>query len=166
MADVIGGTISEVSGGKFANGAVTAAFAQAFGQSAARKNQNQVEVPDDIKFALETVLDQSIDGIEIVEDSKWANFLSTMKKIQTFGRYWIRATTQENTIYLSSGVSAEQFFNDAHLMLHEYSHVLDQWNNGRMRNISYIVNPGRWETEAIGFADKHERTLNFMLGRD
>ena len=35
--------------------------------------------------------------------------------------------------------SAEDFFADPELMLHEYFHVLRQWNRGRMNVVDYLV---------------------------
>ena len=47
-----------------------------------------------------------------------------------------RATTRRNTIYLRGTV--EEFFADHDLLLHEYFHVLRQWNRGRMTVWDYL----------------------------
>ena len=47
-----------------------------------------------------------------------------------------RATTRRNTIYLRG--SLEEFFADPELVLHEYFHVLRQWNRGRLSQWAYV----------------------------
>jgi Domain of unknown function (DUF4157) len=47
------------------------------------------------------------------------------------------ATTRRNAIYLRG--SADDFFADPALLLHEYFHVLRQWNRGRMNVTAYLA---------------------------
>ena len=48
-----------------------------------------------------------------------------------------RATTRRNRILLRG--SADEFFTDPALLLHEYFHVLRQWNRGRLSRWVYVV---------------------------
>ena len=60
-----------------------------------------------------------VDDVELVEHSWFARL------------HWhATATTRRNRIYLRG--SAADFFADPALLLHEYFHVLRQWNRGRM----------------------------------
>lgn len=58
-AAIVGGTISDATGGKFANGAVTAAFGQAFnGESAYSKNNSSTTVKVAEEFAVGEVIEE------------------------------------------------------------------------------------------------------------
>jgi len=48
-----------------------------------------------------------------------------------------RATTRHRRIYLRG--SAAQFFADPELVLHEYCHVLMQWETGELTRLRYLV---------------------------
>jgi hypothetical protein len=70
---------------------------------------------------------------------------------------WIRAITGPGRIWLRG--SAEEFFADPELVLHEYCHVLQQWAPGRLSVLSYLgesLRHGYWhnrfEVEARAFA--------------
>jgi len=64
IAGAVGGTISEVTGGKFANGAVTAAIAYAYNQNGGATEQQSVEEPRDRAFKLKAE----------VQVTKWIQF--------------------------------------------------------------------------------------------
>ena len=83
-------------------------------------------MPDHLRTALKAVLGDDVDDVEIVENSWFARL---------HGR--ATATTRRNRIYLRD--SAEAFFADPPLMLHEYFHVLRQWNPGRMSLWRYLT---------------------------
>lgn len=61
------------------------------------------------------------------------------------------ATTRRNAIYLRG--SADDFFADPALLLHEYFHVLRQWNRGRMSVSDYLV---EWWRRGY-WANRYER---------
>jgi hypothetical protein len=62
--------------------------------------------------------------------------------------------------------SAEDFFGDPRLMLHEYCHVLKQWEAGDLTILRYsleCLRKGYWnnrfEVAARAFADRHLEAL-------
>ena len=83
-------------------------------------------MPVELRRALQDVFRRPVDDVELREHSWFAKL---------HGR--ATATTRFNTIYLRG--SAEEFFSRPDLMLHEYYHVLQQWNRGRMTVLSYLL---------------------------
>ncbi len=77
------------------------------------------------RAALEALFGDPADDIEIVERSWYARL-----------HFGARATTRRNRILLAG--SAAEFLADRELMLHEYFHVLRQWNRGRMTLWGYV----------------------------
>ncbi len=164
VAALSGGVSSRLGGGKFANGASSAAFAALIRPGSKKPISQEVEVPEEIKRAVSKAFESSfnrdklmdlnlnIDSVNVIENSRWANFVSGFTELVTLGNYYIAATTQKDTIYLSVHTSAAMFFSDHELVLHEYYHVLMQWNNNRMNNFSYLVNSTKLENEASNFA--------------
>ncbi len=78
------------------------------------------------------------------------------------------ATTRRRRIFLKG--SAAEFFADPSLMLHEYCHVLRQWEPGVLTAPRYLrecLRRGYWnncfEIEAREFARTHERRFGAML---
>jgi hypothetical protein len=78
------------------------------------------------------------------------------------------ATTRRRCIFLRG--SAAEFFGNPSLMLHEYCHVLRQWEPGLLTTPRYLrecLRRGYWnncfEIEARQFARAHERRLGEML---
>ncbi|MEO8938870.1 MAG: hypothetical protein ABI277_01330 [Burkholderiaceae bacterium] len=76
----------------------------------------------------------------------------------------IAATTRRDAIYLSG--SGKRFANDPGLVLHEYFHVLRQWNTGTLTTWRYVVESlkrgyrdNRYEVEARMFT--RSRVLAF-----
>lgn len=70
---------------------------------------------------------------------------------------WVAAITGPGRIWLRG--SAEAFFQDPGLVLHEYCHVLRQWNPGRLSVLRYLTEwsrvgywRNRFEIEARSFA--------------
>jgi hypothetical protein len=70
---------------------------------------------------------------------------------------WIRAITGPGRIWLRG--SADNFFADPELVLHEYCHVLEQWDRRRLSVLRYLgesLRRGYWqnrfEVEARRFA--------------
>jgi hypothetical protein len=92
-------------------------------------------MPADLRTALTEVFGDSVDDVVLREHSWFARL---------HGR--ATATTRRNTIYLRG--SAEDFFARPELMLHEYFHVLRQWNRGRMNVLDYLaewLRRGYWQ---------------------
>ena len=82
--------------------------------------------PPRIRAALRAIFGEEVDEVRVIEHSWLARL---------HGR--ATATTRRNRIYLRG--SAQEFFADPALMLHEYFHVLRQWNRGRLSTRSYLV---------------------------
>lgn len=98
--------------------------------------------------ALTKIFGASAAEIEIVEHSRFAKLHRAL------------ATTRRNRIYLACSV--ERFLRDPHLMLHEYYHVIAQWNVREISVVRYIwesVKRGYWhnrfEVAARKFAQTH-----------
>ncbi len=99
----------------------------------------------------------SIDRVQVVEYSLFARL---------HGR--AVATTRRRRIFLRG--SAAEFFGDPVLMLHEYCHVLLQWETGALTTLGYLrecLRRGYWnnrfEIEAREFARAHEFRLRELL---
>lgn len=78
------------------------------------------------------------------------------------------ATTRRRRIYLRD--SAASFFADPELMLHEYCHVMCQWETGRLTRRAYVrewLHNGyfrnAFEVEARRFAQLHGARLRALL---
>jgi len=98
------------------------------------------------RAALERLLGGPVDDIEVVEASWYARL-----------HPGARATTRRNRILLRG--SAREFVADPELMLHEYYHVLRQWNRGRLTLWRYVIEwlrrgyvENRYERHARRFA--------------
>lgn len=111
-------------------------------------------MPAELRRALQDVFRRPVDDVELREHSWFAKL---------HGR--AAATTRFNTIYLRG--SAEQFFAQPDLMLHEYYHVLQQWNRGRMTVLGYLLEwrrRGYWNSRYERHARRFARTrLNAFL---
>ena len=103
-------------------------------------------VPAAERAALERPLGGPVDDVELVERSWYARL-----------HPGARATTRRNRILLRG--SARDFVADPALMLHEYYHVLRQWNRGRLTVGRYVLEwlrrgyvENRYERHARRFA--------------
>jgi hypothetical protein len=103
-------------------------------------------MPARMRQALAEVFGDAVDEVVLREHSWFARL---------HGR--ARATTRRNTIYLRG--SLDEFFADPELVLHEYFHVLRQWNRGRLSQWLYLVEwwrngywKNRYERQARRFA--------------
>ena len=112
-----------------------------------------VTLPDSLRRALESVLGEPVAQVRIIERSLYA-------------RLHLRAvaTTRRRRIYLRG--AAQEFFDDPWLMLHEYCHVLKQWEPGDLTLARYCrewlrhgYRRNRFEVEARAFADRHLHAL-------
>lgn len=92
----------------------------------------------------------AITAVRIVPDSRFARL---------HGRH-VAATTRPGVIYVAG--SARRFFADPELVLHEYFHVLRQWNTGTLTRWRYVrellrrgYRDNRYEVEARAFTRRH-----------
>lgn len=114
-------------------------------------------IPASIATALREIFGESIDHIRVVENSLYARM-----------HFGARATTRRGRILLSG--SARDFWNDPELILHEYFHVVRQWQTRRLTIWKYLTESARngywhncYEIEARAFAAAHWRALNSRL---
>jgi len=118
-----------------------------------------VHVPEAIAAALELVFGERIDQVRVIEHSLFARLHACN-----------HATTRRRRIYLLG--SAAVFFHNPGLMLHEYYHVLKQWEPGSLTVPRYLLESlrrgywrNRFEVEARSFADLNRNRLLGELAR-
>jgi hypothetical protein len=116
-----------------------------------------VAAPAAVVAALEQLLGESVAHVRVIEHSWFARL---------HGR--AIATTRRGRIYLRG--SAAAFFADPWLTLHEYWHVIGQWQRGTLTVPRYLhewLRRGYWnnrfEVEARAFADAHAARLGELL---
>lgn len=116
-----------------------------------------VPAPAAVRAALESVLGESIERVRVIEHSLFARVHSCD-----------HATTRRRRIYLRG--SAADFFRNPALMLHEYCHVLKQWEPRRLTARRYLLESSRrgywnncFEVEARAFAQAHRGRLEALL---
>ncbi|WP_161965968.1 eCIS core domain-containing protein [Steroidobacter cummioxidans] len=114
-------------------------------------------IPAPVANALRQIFGQPVDHIRVIENSLYARI-----------HLGARATTRRGRILLSG--SANDFWNDPELILHEYFHVLRQWQNRRLTIWRYLKESARngywhncYEIEARAFAAAHWRALSLRL---
>ncbi len=112
-------------------------------------------MPAELRRALTEVFGDPVDDVVLHEHSWFARLHGHAT-----------ATTRRNTIYLRG--SADDFFVNPELLLHEYFHVLRQWNRGRMNLFDYLLEwyrrgywQNRYERQARRFV-----TLRLAAFRD
>jgi hypothetical protein len=117
----------------------------------------KADVPAGVLRSIETLFGCRADAVEIFEHS-------------LFARVHLRAiaTTRRERIYLRG--SAQDFFANPSLMLHEYCHVLYQWRTGALTTWRYLrecARRGYWnnkyEIEARGFAQQQLPRFRTLL---
>lgn len=82
--------------------------------------------PKDVQGALETLFGETVRHIRVIQYSIYVRF------------HWRAiATTRHNRIYLRG--SGKEFFADGPLVLHEYFHVLRQWQTGDLTIPRYLL---------------------------
>jgi hypothetical protein len=108
-----------------------------------------VPVPTAVLAALESVFGERVDYVRVVEHSLFARLHSCD-----------HATTRRRRIYLRG--AAAEFFGNPELMLHEYCHVVKQWEPRRLTAWRYLLESlrrgywkNRFEIEAREFAKAH-----------
>jgi hypothetical protein len=116
-----------------------------------------VNLPATVSASLEALFGTPVDHVRIIENSLFARL---------HGR--AVATTRRRRIYLRG--SAAEFFDNPWLMLHEFCHVVKQWEPRTLTIFSYLaecVRRGYWnnrfEVEAREFADAHANRLRKLM---
>ena len=102
-------------------------------------------LPQAVATALAEVFEESVDGVIVIERSRYAKLHRGMT-----------ATTRPNRILLA--ISGAEFAARPELLLHEYYHVLCQWQTGYLTRWRYVVESiqcgywqNRYEQEAREF---------------
>jgi hypothetical protein len=133
--------------------------AHIFGPIAKRWLGEFAEPPPHVLAALAQIFQQPVDQVRVLEHSLYAKLHAGA-----------RATTRRNQILLSD--AAESFWTDPELLLHEYFHVLRQWQPRRLTIARYLLESlarGYWrnvfEVEARGFAAQHRSRFAILLTR-
>ena len=115
--------------------------------------------PAPLLAALQEIFGEPVEHVRVIEHSFYARL-----------HFGARATTRRNRILLRD--SAAAFWRDPDLVLHEYFHVLRQWQPGRLTIWRYVVESlrrgywlNRFEIEARQFAAAHTARLQRLLDR-
>jgi hypothetical protein len=116
-------------------------------------------LPAALAEALAGIFGESVTHVRVIEYSRYARL---------HGR--ALATTRRGHVYLRGAAAA--FFGDPWLLLHEYWHVIGQWQRGTLtvpRYLAECLRHGYWnnrfEVEARAFADAHTPALRAALAR-
>lgn len=114
-------------------------------------------IPANIASTLRDLFGQPVEHIRVIEHSLYARM-----------HLGARATTRRGRILLRG--SATDFWRDPELILHEYFHVLRQWQPRRLTIWKYLKESARngywfnrYEIEARAFAAAHWHVLNSRL---
>ena len=117
----------------------------------------EAAAPDAVKAALEHLLGTRIGHVKVIEHSWFVRLHGPAV-----------ATTRRRRIYLRG--SAAEFFANPWLMLHEYCHVIHQWERRTLTMGRYLhecLRHGYWnnrfEVEARAFADLNVARLRALL---
>lgn len=119
-----------------------------------------VSLPRNVHAALMAFFGEDVALVRVIEYS-W------------FAKIHVRAvaTTRRRRIYLRG--SAEDFFSNPSLMLHEYCHVLKQWEPGALTTMRYVTEwmrrgywDNRFEIEAREFATDNLYRFRALLTRN
>jgi hypothetical protein len=115
------------------------------------------QVPPAFAAALEHIFQEPVQRVRVIEHSWYARL-----------HFGATATTRRDRILLRG--SAAEFWNDPELVLHEYFHVLRQWQTRRLTIWRYLLESlrhGYWrncyEIEARAFAAQQLRRLQLLL---
>ena len=117
----------------------------------------RVILPQHVRVALEALFGQGVERVQVIEHSLFTRL---------HGR--AIATTRRRRIYLRG--TAADFFTDPVMMLHEYYHVLKQWEPGALTSARYVLEwlrrgywDNRFEIEAREFAADHHYRFRALL---
>jgi hypothetical protein len=118
---------------------------------------HRTPIPAAIAGPLRQIFGAPVEHVQVIEHSLYARL-----------HFGARATTRRGRILLRG--SAQAFWNDPELVLHEYFHVLRQWQPRRLTIWKYLkesLRNGYWhncyEIEARAFAAAHSRMLKYRL---
>jgi hypothetical protein len=113
--------------------------------------------PPAVRAALEDIFAARLDHVRVIEHSRFARLHGGAV-----------ATTRRGRIYLKG--SAAEFWSNPWLLLHEYCHVIHQWQPRRLTLARYLIEwlrrgywNNRFEVEARSFADEHCARLHAAL---
>ncbi len=119
----------------------------------------KVTLPADLRASLEALFGAAVGEVQIVEHSLFAKL--HMRAV---------ATTRRRRIYLRG--SAANFFADPKLVLHEYFHVLEQWEPRLLSVWKYLLESfrrgywdNRFEVAAREFADAQHRRFCALIAQ-
>jgi len=119
----------------------------------------QAAVPENVAHALERLLGPGVADVRVIEHSWFAR-----------AHGGAVAATRRGRIYLRG--AAADFFANPWLMLHEYCHVIRQWQPGTLTAAGYLLEclrrgywNNRFEVEARAFADANLAHLHALLSR-
>ena len=114
-------------------------------------------IPANVAAALREVFGEPVEHVRVIEHSLYARL-----------HIGAQATTRRGRILLRG--SAAEFWSDPELILHEYFHVLRQWQPRQLtiwRYLAESLRNGYWhnhyEIEARAFAARHWRHLKERL---
>jgi hypothetical protein len=119
----------------------------------------RVLVPDLTLTSLAKFFGDDVARVEVIENSFFARL------------HWnALATTRRRRIYLRG--NAEDFFSDPALMMHEYFHVMKQWEPGLLTSRRYVLEwlrrgywSNRFEVEARQFTADNLYIFRVLLSR-
>ena len=121
---------------------------------------HEAAVPEGVRSALERLLGTGIGHVKVIEHSRIARL---------HGR--AVATTRPRRIYLRG--SAAEFFANPSLLLHEYCHVIRQWQPRELTLARYLLEclrrgyrNNRFEVEAREFAARRAARLHSLLAAE
>lgn len=115
------------------------------------------ELPPHVARALARVFGEPVGHVRIVERSRYARLHAGM-----------RATTRPGRILLT--MPGEDFLRDPELVLHEFFHVLRQWQPRRLTRARYLLESlrrgyrdNRFEVEANAFVAENATRFRHLL---
>ena len=116
-------------------------------------------IPAEVLAALESIFGDGVHGVRVIEHSLFTRL---------HGR--AIATTRRRRIFLRG--SAVDFYLNPELMLHEYCHVLRQWESGELTVLRYVLEwlrrgyrNNRYEVQAREFAQTHLQRFHHRLNQ-
>ena len=120
----------------------------------------KVAPPPNVHAALASFFGEEVALVKVIEHSFFCRL-----------HFRATATTRRRRIYLRG--SADSFFNDPSLMLHEYCHVLRQWEPRLLTTARYVLEwmrrgywDNRFEIEAREFAADNLYRFRALLTRN
>src|SRR5262245_62624350 len=112
----------------------------------------RVPVPESVRIALAAFFGDDVVRVKVIERSLFARL------------HWnALATTRRRRIYLRG--SAEDFFSDPALMIHEYFHVMNQWEPRLLTSWRYVLEwlrRGYWSNRFEVRSEEHTSELQSL----